>query len=271
MKKILDYSFFKLDKLSLSLSSIIGIVILIFAVFIILKIIKKSLHRSNKIDIGKKYTIFQLIKYVVTLFTFVVCLQMLGFNITVLLASSAALLVGLGLGLQHLFSDFISGIIILLDSSIAVGDIIEVNNMICKVQKINLRTTIVIGRDENYIIIPNTDLTRGHIVNWTHDKVSSRFRIHVGVSYASDVDLVMKLLKEAAMAHPKIAKTPPPFVRFSDYGESSLNFSVFFWSDEVYRIENIKSQIRIEIFKKFKENNVEIPFPQRVLHLKKND
>ena len=195
-------------------------------------------------------------------------LEAVGFNLSVLLAGSAALLVGVGLGLQNLFSDFISGIVLLIDATIKVNDIIEVNGMVCKVMEIKLRTTTVLTRDDKSIILPNTMLTKNQIINWTHSEVDSRFEVNVGVDYATDVPLAMQILKNAAMQHELVFKNPKPFVRFVDYGNSSLQFTVFFWTNEVFRVENVKSDIRVKIFEQFKENNIVIPFPQRVVHIK---
>ena len=112
----------------------------------------------------------------------------------------------------------------------------------------------------------NTDLTKNQLVNWTHNGVLSRFEIKVGVGYNSDINLVIKLLNDAVESHNAVEKSKKPVIRFSDFGESSLDFTVLFWSSEVFRIENVKSDIRIKIFELFKINNIEIPFPQRVIH-----
>lgn len=229
------------------------------------------MFRSKKINLAKKYAIYNLVKYCIYVFSFVIGFEILGFNISVLIAGSAALLVGIGLGLQNLFSDFISGIILLVDSSVKVNDIIEVNGLVCKVQEINLRTTMVLTRDDKYIILPNSDLTRNQLINWTHSDITSRFEVKIGVDYSSDVALVMKILKNAVVNQEGVLKIPEPFIRFSDYGESSLNFSIFFWSQEVFRVENIMSAIRVKIFQLFKENNITVPFPQRVVHIKNKD
>ncbi len=217
---------------------------------------------------AKKYAIYNLIKYCVLVFSFVISLQILGLDLSVLLAGSAALLVGIGLGLQGLFSDFISGIILLMDSSIKVNDVIEVNGLVCKVQEINLRTTTVLTRDDKYIILPNSDLTENQLINWTHSHIASRFEVNIGVDYSSDVQLVMKVLKEAIDNQRDVLIEPKPFIRFTDYAESSLNFSIFFWSEEVFGVENIKSDVRVKVFRMFKENNITVPFPQRVVHIK---
>ncbi len=147
-----------------------------------------------------------------------------------------------------------------------VNDIIEVNGTVGKVKYIGLRTTTVTTRDDRYIILPNTNLTRNEIINWTYQDVASRFEVSVGVDYSSDVSLVMKIMKEAALQQDMILKDPQPFVRFNDYQDSAILFTVYFWCDEVFRVENIKSNLRIRIFEEFRRQNVHIPFPQRVIH-----
>lgn len=266
MNEVLNYILFQIGDFKLKISSILLLLVFVGFIVLFLKIINKTINSVTKIDIGKRYAIYNLIKYIVYIFAFAVALQILGFNLSLLIGGSAALLVGLGLGLQSLFSDFISGIILLVDSSVKVDDVIEVKDLVCKVQEINLRTTTVMTRDDKYIILPNTDLTRNQLINWTHNHVTSRFEIAIGVDYDSDVSQVMQLLKEAVENQKGVLSDPMPFVRFTDFGDSALQFSVFFWSEEVFRVENIKSAIRKEIFESFKSNNIVIPFPQRVVH-----
>ena len=202
---------------------------------------------------------------------FLFVLKIIGVDITVLMASLAALLVGLGFGLQNLFSDYMSGIIILFDSSIKVNDVIDVNGTVGQVIKIGLRTTTVKTRSDQYIILPNTKLTSTELINWTHQAGSTRFEINIGVDYSSDIHLVMKLLKKAAIDQDGVLNSPEPFVRFNEYGDSALLFSLYFWADEVFRVENIKSQLRIRLFDVFKSNGINIPFPQRVLYIKQDE
>ncbi|MGH2647163.1 MAG: mechanosensitive ion channel family protein [Ginsengibacter sp.] len=269
MKEILNYTILQLGDYTVKVSSLLKLAIFIVAILFLLKIIKKVIFKTKKFDQAKKYSIYNLVKYCVLVFSLIIGFEILGFNISVLIAGSAALLVGLGLGLQNLFSDFISGIIILVDSTVKVDDVIDVNGLICKVQEINFRTTTVLTRDDKYIILPNSDLTRHQLINWTHSNITSRFEIKIGVDYSSDVNLVMKILEESVNNEEGVLKKPEPFVRFTDYGESSLNFSILFWSEEVFRVENIMSAIRVRIFELFKENNITVPFPQRVLHIRK--
>jgi small-conductance mechanosensitive channel len=269
MKEVLEYTLIDVGTFSLTVFSLVKFLAYCGVVFVFLLVMKRIIYRPVRMDISRKFAIYSLLKYVVLVVAFIFGLQILGFNLSVLLAGSAALLVGVGLGLQNLFSDFVSGIIILIESSVKVEDVIEVNGLVCKVQKINLRTTTVLTREDKYIILPNSDLTRNQLINWTHSNVSSRFEISVGVDYSSDVKLVMKLLKDAALEHKDVLRSPPPSVRFDDYADSSLKFLLFFWSEEVFRVESIKSEMRVRIFELLRENKITIPFPQRVVHMPK--
>ena len=271
MKKFFDYSLFNIENYHLKVYSILLVVLLIIVLNIILRLIKKSLYSTSKIEVAKRYALYSLVKYVVIVFSIVASFQILGFNLSLLLAGSAALLVGIGLGLQNIFSDFVSGIILLVESKIKVDDILEVKGLVCRVLEINIRTTTVLTRDDKYIILPNTDLTKNQIINWTYTKVASRFEVSIGVGYSSDIKLVNEILKDIIDHQDGALKKPVPFVRFEDFGSSSLQFAIYFWAEEVYGVENIKSEIRTKIFEKFNENHIEIPFPQSVVHLTKNE
>lgn len=268
MKEFLQTNIIELGDYSLKLQNVLSSMVFIGLVIFIYFIIKRAIYKSSTFDLAKKFSISKLLKYVSIVITFVISLHLLGFNVSVLLAGSAALLVGLGFGLQNLFNDFISGIILLLDRTLKVGDIIEVNSMIYKVLEINFRTTTVLGRDGNYIILPNSTLTSNSVINWTHSEISSRFKVTVGVDYSTDIQTLMSVLKEVVKAHKQVLNTPEPLVRFEDYADSALIFSVYFYTNEVFRVENIKSELRVEIFKALKDNNISIPFPQRVVNIK---
>ncbi len=269
MDNIFSILHLKTENYNLLVYSIVKLISLFVFVFIFLKISKKAISKVHSLDNAKRYAIFRLLKYVIYVFSLVTGFQIIGFNISVLMAGSAALLVGVGLGLQNLFSDFVSGIILLVDSSVKVDDVIEVNGLVCTVQEINLRTTTVLTRDDKYIILPNTDLTKNQLINWTHYNIASRFFVSVGVDYSSDVNTVLILLKQVIDEQTGILRNPLPFARLEDFGESSLIFSIYFWSEEVFRVENIKSELRVRIFEILKENNIVIPFPQSVIHIDK--
>jgi small-conductance mechanosensitive channel len=270
MEEILNYKLLTIGDFQLRIGSLIVLFSFWIVVFFALRIIKKSINRITRFDESKRFSIYSLIKYFIYVIVAVTSLQIIGFNLSVLMAGSAALLVGLGLGIQNLFSDYISGIIILFDSSVKVNDVIEVNGLVCQVLEINLRTTTVKTRDDKYIILPNTDLTRNQLINWTHNELASRFEVSIGVDYSSDINLVMKTLQEAAIEQKGILNKPKPFVRFADYGDSELKFTIHFWAEDVFRVENTKSELRVLIFEKFKMQKIAIPFPQRVIHIKQN-
>lgn len=268
INEILDYSLFTITKHQFRVITLLTLLLFILGVYIFIKVVKKAIFRKSALDLPKKYSLFTIFKYIVVVLAVAISLQILGVDITVLLAGSAALLVGIGFGLQNLFGDVTSGIILLFDSTIKVNDVIEVDGIVGRVQKINLRTTSVITREDTFIILPNSVITNNNLINWTYSSISSRFGIKVGVDYSSDVKLVMELMEKAVKEQQGVLSQPAPTVRFQEYGDSSLNFSVFFWCDEVFRVESIKSQIRVRLYEYFKENNVEIPFPQRVVHMK---
>ena len=266
MEEFLKYTLFTFDGFSLRIVAIVKVIAWVFLVGILLKIIKSLVYKSKRFDDAKRFSIYTLSKYVIIVLSFMIGLHLLGLDVSLLLAGSAALLVGFGLGMQNLFSDYISGLIILIDTSIKVGDVLEINGLVCKVEEINLRTTTVLTRDDKWIILPNTDLTRNQLINWTHSDVTLRFDVSTRVDYNSDIDLVMRIMQQTAQKLEKIRTEPKPIVRFEEFAESSLNFRIYFWSDEIFRIENIKSEYRILLFKAFNKENITIPFPQRVIH-----
>jgi len=179
---------------------------------------------------------------------------------------SAALLVGVGLGLQTFFYDILSGFLILFEGTFKVGHIIEIDGEIAQVKRIDIRTSKVMTRDGTMIIVPNRKLTAENQVNWTLQRDISRYNIEVGVAYGTSTSLVRQLLYECVLNHPDVEKTRQIIVRFDDFGESALIFNVFFWTRRNWDVEILKSDLRFAIDEAFKANQIEIPFPQRVMH-----
>ena len=191
-----------------------------------------------------------------------------GVDVTAVFAASAALLIGIGLALQTLFQDIISGVFILVDQSVHVGDIIEIDGKVGRVEEIKLRTTRAVTIDNKVLVIPNHLYLENSLYNWTQNGIATRESVSVGVAYGSDVQLVKKLLLQAASTHPEVISTPEPTVVFTDFGDSSLNFKIVFTINDSFKAQFPKSDIRFEIDKLFRENNVTIPFPQRDVHIK---
>jgi small-conductance mechanosensitive channel len=237
----------------------------------ILWLIKKSLFRNRKLkqlDPGNSYALFQIIKYIGWVIAIGFVLETVGVKLTVLIASSAALLVGVGLGLQQTFNDIISGIILLSERSIKIDDVLEIDGDVVKIQSIGLRTSKGLNRDDISIIIPNSLITTNKVINWSHQSKKTRFKIDVGVAYGSNVDLVIKVLEESTLAHPDISDKALVEARLVNFGNSSLDFQVLFFSKNIFRISKVKSEIRKIICRKLEENKITIPFPQMDIHLK---
>ena len=235
--------------------------------------ISRRFRNSPDFDEGTQYVYVQLAKYVIYTFAVIIALQVVGFDLTILLAGSAALLVGFGFGVQDIFRDMMSGLLLLFEGTIKVGDIIRVQNpsaaepMIARVLKINVRTTKIESRDGNTLIIPNSMLTQNEVENWSFGSDLTRFHINVGVAYGSNTELVRELLKQAALAHPQVKKTKPVIVRLMDFGDNALEMQLSFWADQTWQVELHKSEIRFEIDRLFRQHGVDIPFPQRTLHV----
>ena len=264
--KILDT-----EHIDISIYSIVLIIALVIGLRILLFLIRKILKRTEnkkKLNENQVFVIYQIVKYFVVVIAIVVILESLGLNMTILTASSAALFVGIGLGLQQVFKDMFAGVILLFTGTIRIGDVIEIESIVAKVTSIGFRTSTVITRDDIDMIIPNSIIISEKVINWSYNNDKTRFSLEVGVAYGSDVELVREVLLEVASKNDEVSEEPAPFVRFNDFGESSLDFQLFFWSKNMYRIENVLSDLRFSIDKKFRENGITIPFPQRDVHMK---
>ncbi len=272
LKEILEYSLIKTQTINITVYHLLEILIIIVATKLIVWVFKKLIHRQssqNKIEVGTAHSIIQIIKYVLWVIAISISIETIGVKITILLAGSAALMVGLGLGLQEIFKDLVSGFVMLFEGNLKVEDIIELEgNIIGKVVEINLRTTKIETRDRLILIIPNSKFISDRLINWSHMEKKTRFNVNVGVAYGSDVEKVTRILEEVALDHPKIVKDPRPIVMFSDFGESSLNFRLLFWTYDTFWVEITKSDLRYAINRKFNENSVTIPFPQRDVHIR---
>lgn len=271
IKNFLDLTLITLNDKELRVSNIIWIIVIfaiaIFLRWLFLKYLRR-LERRGRLDQGKAYAIQQVTTYVIYIVAIFTSIDSLGFNITVILASSTAVLIGFGLGLQDLFKDMVAGFIILSERTVTAGDIVEINGTIGQVEDVGIRTTTLLTRENIIIIVPNAKLTADNVVNWSQNNRVTRFDVSVGVAYGSDTALVRKILLEVVKEHKDVLKKPEPMVLFRDFGNSSLDFSVYFHSHNLFRIEVTKSELRFAIDKEFRANNITIPFPQRDIWFK---
>jgi len=257
---------------SLTVLEILVVFLLFLATKVSIWLIKKAIFsktKLNNLDQGSAFALFQIIKYVVWVISVSLMLETIGVGVTILLAGSAALLVGVGLGLQQTFNDVLSGFILLFENSVRVGDILEIDGDVVCIQEIGLRTSSGLNRNQIVIILPNSLITTNKVINWSHQNKKTLFSINIGVAYGSDIDKVIELLEESALAHDSLSKKDILEGRLIEFGGSSLDFQLLFYSTDVFIIEKIKSDIRKIIYHKFMEHKIEIPFPQMDVHLKK--
>lgn len=220
-------------------------------------------------DIGVSQSIGTIIQYLLIIIGAFVVIQNSGINLGSLNVLAGALGVGIGFGMQNIANNFISGLIILFERPIKVGDRIEVGTVSGDIVKISSRATTVSTNDNISIIIPNSDLINKQVINWSHNDRKIRLHVPIGVSYKEDPAIIQKVLLEVAEANKDVLKRPAPDVLFIGYGDSSIDFDLLIWtSSYIDKPIMLKSQLYYEVFKKFKEHNIEIPFPQRDLHLK---
>lgn len=271
-KEFLNYTIIDSKHFFINVYDIFLALIIILAAITLTRAIRsifKRMEKKGKLDKGTGWSIFSIIKYFLWVIITVLILDTFGVKISILLASFAALLIGVGLGIQQLFSDIASGIIILVEGNLKMSDVIQLDDgTVGRVLRIGLRTSKIRTRDNIIMIVPNSNFVNDSIINWSHMERSTRFYVQVGVAYGSDVRLVEKVLLQCAAKHEGVSKTPSPFVRFYDFGDSSLDFQLFFWADRPFFIENIKSDLRFFISDAFRDNKIQIPFPQRDVHIK---
>jgi len=277
VSSFLGHKIIHLENYSLTVFSALMATLVLLVTWISIRIIRhwlKGPRRINQLDHGRKESVFLIFKYFIWVISAIICLQIIGIQITMLLAGSAALLVGLGLGIQQIFNDLVSGMFLLFEGSVEVDDILEVDGMVCIVKKIKLRTSEVVTKDGVLKIVPNHKFITETVTNWSKQKHKyARFKTVMGVSYNSDPKQIKALLMEILENHPQILNNTEtkPMVRFLEYGDSSINFELVFFTESIFRVENVMSDIRYSAFEAFRINDIEIPFPQRDLHIKGGD
>ncbi|NWH03413.1 mechanosensitive ion channel domain-containing protein [Desulfobacter latus] len=227
---------------------------------------KKFLSRSGMVQ-GLQESITTISAYIIWAIGLLIALHVFGLNTASLAVAFGALGIGIGFGLQNIVNNFISGIILLFERPIQVGDDVEVNGTWARVRKINVRSTVVQTYDNASLIIPNADFISNQVTNWSFKDKRIRRKISVGVAYGSDVELVRKVLLQVAGDAPNVLRYPKPDVLFTDFGDSALIFVLRLWTDIDHMLE-VDTHVRFEVDKNFRENHIEISFPQRDIHIR---
>jgi small-conductance mechanosensitive channel len=272
LKSVLSIPLLKIGKMELTLWTLIYLAVLVFLLFYLsgkLKtLVAERVLAKRSFDIGVRQAIASILRYAIIAVGFIIILQTAGIDLTTLNVLAGAVGIGVGFGLQNIVGNFISGLIILFERPIKVGDRIEVGNVEGDVIMIKGRSTTVVTNDNIAIIVPNSSFINQNVVNWSHTGRTVRFKIPVSVSYSSDVRLVERLLLEVAAENPDVLDKPAPGVRFVEFGDSGLNFELRAWSTTLtHRKGVLISALNFGIIDKFRAHGIEIPFPQRDIHI----
>jgi small-conductance mechanosensitive channel len=268
----LDTRLFTIGTTEVTLSAIFVFLFILLVVVILARLFtRKFLERiliRLQIEKGTRYTFRRIIELTFILIGAIIAFQSIGINLSGLAVIFGLLSVGIGFGLQNITSNFIAGLILLFERPIKVGDRVMVGGIEGDVMDINIRSTTVRSLNNIDNIVPNSEFISSQVVNWSHGDRKIRLDIEVGVSYQSDLDTVLRSLKEVALENSEILRDPEPDVLLREFGDSSWNMRLRVWIDNPKRHPVVRSDINCAIVRKFRENGVEIPFPQRDFHLR---
>jgi small-conductance mechanosensitive channel len=272
-QEVMQFPLFKLGAKEFTVHELVSLVCLTTVVIVSERLLRRYLIRRllehTRLDPPMRYALARLIGYVYIGVGLYASVQAVGIDLSSLAVIAGAIGVGLGFGLQNIISNFISGLIILAERPIAIGDRIDVGGVAGRVNKISLRSTTVLTNDNIAIIVPNSNFITGTVTNWNYGDPRVRLRLPIGVAYGSNLDQVRRLLLGIAAEHPKVLRDPPPEVFFADFGDSALNLELAVWTEEMTTApRRLRSELNFAIEKQLREHQIEIPFPQRDLHLR---
>lgn len=272
IQQVLNYTIFQIKETPVTVISIL-IFILFITGFIMLgvmarKALNRKILRRFKIDEGTSYTLSRITQYVIITIGALISFQFVGVDLSGLAVVFGLLSVGIGFGLQNITSNFISGLIILFERPISVGDRVTVSNVEGDVTEINIRATKVRTVNNVSIIVPNSEFVSKDVINYSHGDPTYRLDVNVGVSYGSDLETVLKAMREVADENKHVLQSPPPDVHLLEFGDSSWNMQLRSWIGDVKDYPQIRNELNQAIVRKFREYGVEIPFPQRDLHVR---
>lgn len=268
----LQYPLINLGDSSITVLLLLKIILWLTAVLVVnfgfRRLVVDRLLARTRLEAGLRFAISRIFGYVFVLLGFYIALLASGVNLSSLAVIAGALGIGIGFGLQNIVANFVSGLVLLAERPVAIGDRIEVGGVAGRVTNIALRSTTVVTNDNISIIVPNNDLVTQPVTNWSHDDPKVRIRVPVGVAYGTDPEKMRRVLLDVGAAVPGALAAPAPAVYFEGFGDSALNFELAVWTREMSQSpRRFRSDINFAIEKALRENGIEIPFPQRVVHL----
>ncbi|HHE54211.1 MAG TPA: mechanosensitive ion channel family protein [Caldithrix abyssi] len=269
---VFTFTLFSINQTPVTLASIILFFLMIVLFYLFSKIFNRFLLKRvlNKFGVepGLQFTLMRVSHYLLIITGIIIAFQFIGIDLSGLAIILGLLSVGIGFGLQNITSNFVAGLILLFERPIQIGDRVMIGDLEGDVTDINIRSTTIRTLNNVSIIVPNSEFISNKVVNWSHGDTKVRIEVNVGVAYSSDLDLVLKTLKEIALEHPKVLKRPEPQVIFESFGDSAWNLNLRVWLPDPHKHHQIKSELNCAIVRKFRERNIEIPFPQQDVYVK---
>ena len=273
IQNIINYPLIELGDSRLTLDSIVKLLVIMVLVVLVERYLRRLLRRRvfarTHLEPDLQYALSRFVGYCFIAVGFFFAFRVVHLDLSSLAVIVGGLGIGIGFGLQNIVSNFVSGLIILAERPIALGHRVEVGGVAGQVTKISLRSTVVVTNDNITIIVPNSNFITNPVTNWSYGDPKVRLRLPLGVAYGSDVEKLRRVLLEVAVENPSVLKDPSPMVRFLEFGDSSLNFELAVWTIDMARSPTrFRSDLYFAIERKLRENNIEVPFPQRDLHLR---
>lgn len=276
LRETLDFPLLTIGDFSVRLWSVLYLIVLVLLLIwgsgLLRRLTVRALRRSGTADASVAESVGTMLRYAVVTLGTLMIVQTAGIDLTTLNVLAGAVGIGVGFGLQNIASNFISGIILLVGRPIKIGDRIEVNDVEGDVVELGARATTVLTNDNIAIIVPNSMFVSDIVINWSLNDRRIRFRVPVSVAYGSDLDVVKRALLEVAKGNKDVLADPPPTVRFVEFGDSSLNLELLAWTESLTDRKGLLiSQLNFGIYEAFARNEVQVPFPQRVVHLRREN
>lgn len=266
LRALLEYQIFRIGDYALTVSNAIGVVLIWLAVWLVLRVARRLIYKGLKTmvgDRGRRHSLYLIVQYIAWVLATMGMFRVVGLDISVLLAGSAAFLVGIGLGLQQIFRDIASGVFLLFEGTIEVGDIIQIDGTVGRVEQIHLRTSTILTRDGLTMIVPNHKFIVERVINWSHqDRTPSRFSVSVTVHFNTDEQLVRRLLLDCATEHPDVVTDDPerpPQARLTDFTKTDMVFEMLFWTHRKFEVESVRSDLRFALREKFRQYGIQEP------------
>ncbi|WP_052089712.1 mechanosensitive ion channel family protein [Porphyromonas canoris] len=274
LQEIMNFVIFDVKGSTFTLLTLLYLIVASTVLIFLVRRISKLLDSRLLVRISERGTraaIVTIIRYLILFLGFLLIFKSAGFELGTFSWLLGALGVGIGFGLQNITNNFLSGIIILFERPIKVGDRIQVGDISGDVVEISMRATTVVTNDNISVIVPNSQFINGNVINWSHSDRLVRFRYPVGVAYKEKPERVKEIVLNVARNHPGVLSKPAPDFWFVEYGDSALKFELIVWtSTYIQRPTVLKSELYYAIFNEFNANGIEVPFPQRDLHIRTN-